>query len=104
MDYPPPEIYHCDKVELLSTAFKIDSWGLGVILYKTFYNLFPELDPNKEVSDAVDLDLTVPEGHRLKRGWLSSIYNDLDSLVQGLLHPVAAKRMSIIDAINHPWF
>jgi hypothetical protein len=94
----PTEAHDKYKVILSQSPYPVDSWGLGVVLYKVLYGRFPELDLTTSPTTVKDLDLSIPEEYRVRRGWLTSLYEGVETLIRGLLHPHLLSRVLVVSA------
>ena len=92
--YASPELLRAQPYH----GAEVDAWALGVLLYKILFGRFP---------------FRYPRAHE-KRSWRQSfrlrfkksvgISQLAKDLIGGLLHFGASKRLTVVDALQHPWF
>ncbi|KAH9589213.1 Protein kinase domain [Trypanosoma melophagium] len=96
--YGSPEMFYAKFTQTHYDGFKADTWSVGVVTYITLSGSFPYSAaahaPEKEVFRTImDTVLPVPPG-------MSPIALDF---VQRLLNKDPHKRISLYDALGHPW-
>jgi len=100
-EFRPPELYS----KLPYAATKVDAWCLG---WSAFYLLtaqpmFQSADPS-----AADEDWELFEGKAFptlfnKKGWRRDVSPRAKDFILKLMDPNPDNRMSILDALRHPW-
>ncbi|CAD8167652.1 unnamed protein product [Paramecium pentaurelia] len=93
--YCAPEIYH-----KASYSKEVDIWSIGIICYQCTFQKLP-LHSN-ELSDFVDL-LGNPEKWTFKDS-LCNIEMPLSNLILSMLNPNKENRITVEEAIRHPFF
>eukprot|EP00270_Netrium_digitus_P015064 TRINITY_DN5216_c0_g1_i1.p1 TRINITY_DN5216_c0_g1~~TRINITY_DN5216_c0_g1_i1.p1 ORF type:complete len:343 (-),score=7.90 TRINITY_DN5216_c0_g1_i1:179-1159(-) len=79
---------------------KVDIWSVGVIVYTALCGFMPftgqnEIEYMENVASGVPVDLRAHPWPQV-----SALAKDLD---QKMLHPDPVKRISAMEALNHPW-
>mmetsp|Transcript_62874 Transcript_62874/g.182396 ORF Transcript_62874/g.182396 Transcript_62874/m.182396 type:complete len:737 (+) Transcript_62874:64-2274(+) len=100
-DFRPPELYA--QTEYFAT--KVDSWCLG---WSTFYLLCAQPLFNSAEDDSKDADWKLFSARRYpelfrRKGWRSTMSRDAEDFVLRLLDVDPVRRMSVADALRHPW-
>lgn len=89
--YAAPEIF----LKLESTT-SVDMWALGIILYYCFTGYFP-FDSDKSTSELASKILFG------KLEFTDNMDHNVRSLLRGLLRKNPTKRMTCLEALQHPW-
>jgi len=100
-DFRPPEVY--SQAPYLST--KIDAWCLG---WSTFYllvaqPLFLSADEGAQDPDWLLFERGDISELFLAKGWSSHLSPEAMDFILGLMQVMPHQRMSIMDALHHPW-
>ncbi|RNF19024.1 putative protein kinase [Trypanosoma conorhini] len=96
--YGSPEMFYAKFTQTYYDGFKADTWSVGVVTYITLSGSFPYSAaahaPEKEVFRTI-MDTALPEPQ--------GISSDALDFIQRLLNKDPHKRMSLYDALSHPW-
>lgn len=86
--YNPPEVKAKAPEDLSYDAFKLDCFAVGVVLYALLMSAWPQ---------------TKEPGDFEKHPKWKSLSSPVQDLIRGLLEPDPLKRLSMADALQHPW-
>lgn len=86
--YTPPEVKAKTPEDLNYDAFKLDCFAVGVVLYALLMSAWPQ---------------TKQPGDYEKHPKWKSLSSPAQDLINGLLEPDPVKRLSMADALQHPW-
>jgi len=101
--YTPPEVKAKTAEDLSYDAFKLDSFAVGVVLYALLISAWPQTKPEGE-SVVGSGDSTASSTHAFeKHPKFMGLTNPAQDLIRGLLEPDPLKRLSVADALQHPW-
>ncbi|KEG10481.1 putative protein kinase [Trypanosoma grayi] len=96
--YGSPEMFYAKFTQTHYDGFKADTWSVGVVTYITLSGSFPYSAaahaPEKEVFRTI-MDTALPEPPGISPAALD--------FIQRLLNKDPHKRISLYDALNHPW-
>ncbi|EKG02895.1 protein kinase, putative [Trypanosoma cruzi] len=96
--YGSPEMFYAKFTQTYYDGFKADTWSVGVVTYITLSGSFPYSAaahaPEKEVFRTI-MDTALPEP--------PGISSDALDFIQRLLNKDPHKRISLYDALTHPW-
>mmetsp|Transcript_50740 Transcript_50740/g.162383 ORF Transcript_50740/g.162383 Transcript_50740/m.162383 type:complete len:832 (-) Transcript_50740:110-2605(-) len=100
-DFRPPELY--ERQEYLAT--KVDAWCLG---WSTFYLLaaqpmFLSADPMGHDSDWMLFQRGAAAQIFQQKCWRNALSEDAKDFILGLMQLNPRQRMSVKDALRHPW-
>lgn len=101
--YTPPEVKALVADDLAYDAFKLDSFAVGVVLYALLISAWPQTKPEGEDVGGSG-DSTASGTHAFeKHPKFMSLTTSAQDLIKGLLEPDPLKRLSMADALQHPW-
>lgn len=86
--YTPPEVKSKAADDLRYDAFKLDCFAVGVVLYALLMSAWPQ---------------TRQPGEFEKHPLWKRLSIQAQDLIRGLLEPDPQKRLSMVDALQHPW-
>jgi len=96
--YLAPELVRCDRGEISSYDRSVDVWGIGLIAFIMLFGFNPFLrDSNMQTHQAiVDCRYTFPKE--------DNVSSEAKDLIKRMICLDPSKRVTIDDAISHPWF
>jgi len=98
--YMSSEVYNSDVIEYKDIN-KIDSYALGVLLFNIAFGCYPYNLKNSDEKDIAKIKEKMKGKLEIKNGNIFSSY--FIDFVSKLLENDINKRMSVYEAIQHPW-
>ena len=97
MAYNAPEMLRGESYD-----FKVDVWSLGVVLFEMLTGILPFPAKNQHLLERMIISRDLNFYRVRESPWFLSL--NANSLVQQMLVKDPTKRISLQEAIEHPWF